>query len=85
MARTPPPGGGEREPARDLVVVDGTRPPVGGRDAARDLDQGVQPARQAHLPDMNAVPRSKLSAAMATRQPSFSLPTTLASGMRTLS
>ena len=33
----------------------------------------------------NAVPRSKLSVTIATRQPSFSAPTRLATGMRTSS
>ena len=34
---------------------------------------------------MNAVPRSKLNVTIATRQPSFSAPTRLATGMRTSS
>ena len=33
----------------------------------------------------NAVPRSKLNVTMATRQPSFSAPTTFSTGMRTSS
>ena len=35
--------------------------------------------------DTNAVPRSKLSVTMVTRQPSFSSPTRFATGMRTSS
>src|SRR5262245_10920524 len=42
-------GGGQREAAGDLVVVDGSRPPVGSRDAARHLDQLVEPAREPYL------------------------------------
>ena len=71
--------GRPRAPARGGSGVVPLRPVLGDRhEVARQLSI-------ASSSDMKAVPRSKLNVTIATRQPSFSSPTRLATGMRTSS